>query len=111
MARSAKRLAPNSSKNSPTNTQTQKRSKMSDFPNKARFVDTTREQCQFFLPGESGMHGFVCGDATREASAFCECHHRVVFQPQRVKLRSVQDRNVRYSDLDEVEPDLTELVL
>jgi hypothetical protein len=85
--------------------------RMPDFQNKARFVNTTREQCQFFLPGESGMNGFVCGDETREGSSFCDCHHRVVFQPQRMKVRSVQDRNVRDSELDEVEPDLTELVL
>jgi hypothetical protein len=87
---------------------------MPDFKSRVRFIDASPVQCRFFSPDESGMSGFVCGDPTLKSSAFCGCHHRVVFLPLRPNgsLKSARfDRSVRDADMDDFEFDLTELVL
>ncbi|WP_316206033.1 hypothetical protein [Bradyrhizobium sp. SZCCHNR3058] len=87
---------------------------MSDFKCRARFIEARPGQCQFFLPGESGMYGLVCGDAARDNSSFCACHHGLVFVPQGPKTRinsGYFDPTVRSVEINDEESDLTELVL
>ncbi len=87
---------------------------MTEFPKRVRFVDARRGQCFFFLPGETGMEGFVCGDATPGASkSYCACHRRLVFQPLTATSRIQSgyfDLSVRAAEIDDEELDLTELV-
>ncbi|MGX9428025.1 hypothetical protein [Bradyrhizobium sp. LeoA1S1] len=80
---------------------------------KARFIDAKHGQCMFFLPGQSGMEGFVCGAPTIGEKSFCGCHHKATHQPPkrarynyRIVDRSIQIVTVGF----EREPDLTEMM-
>ncbi|WP_047308826.1 hypothetical protein [Rhodopseudomonas palustris] len=84
-----------------------------DHPHATRFIQAGLCRCKFFLHGESGMNGFVCGAPIDEGKSFCDEHHRVVFQPlpdapprYRINDYSVGERN---EDTDH-EPDLTEML-
>ncbi|WP_315740854.1 hypothetical protein [Bradyrhizobium sp. SZCCHNR1093] len=82
-------------------------------PNRVRFIDATHRQCKFFLPGESGMEGFVCGDPTGIERSFCDCHHRRCFKlisPVSRTTARYDDQSVCEVEIDEGELELTELV-
>lgn len=86
---------------------------MSEFLHRIRFVDATHRDCKFFLSGESGMFGFVCGAPCGEGKSFCECHYRHCFKTLTPVSRTIS----RYDDvmvcemqIDDSELELTELV-
>lgn len=84
---------------------------MSAYPFKTRFIDTARGQCMFFLPGQSGMYGFVCGAPTTDEKSFCDCHHKATHQPLKNGKISFFDLSASARDEDtDYEPDLTEVL-
>jgi hypothetical protein len=66
----------------------------------------------FFLPGETGMEGFVCGGPTTDNKSFCGRCRKVTRQkPKRFRLnREVRSRDANEWVLSEREPDLTEVL-
>lgn len=84
---------------------------MSAHPFKTRFIETMRGQCMFFLPGQSGMRGFVCGAATTDEKSFCDCHHKATHQPIKKGKITFFDLSAGSRDDDTGhEPDLTEVL-
>ncbi|MDX3966121.1 MAG: hypothetical protein QHD01_05915 [Bradyrhizobium sp.] len=82
---------------------------MSAFPFKTRFMETTRGQCMFFLPGESGREGFVCGAPTERS--YCDCHHKATHQPlKKGNVFFLDASSSAAPDDTDHEPDLTEVL-
>lgn len=77
-----------------------------------RFIETKTGQCMFFLPGESGPDGLVCGEPTTGGKSFCDCHRKITHQklkpfrePPGVRMRAAGEWAA-----SEREPDLTEII-
>ncbi|WP_156433897.1 hypothetical protein [Bradyrhizobium retamae] len=84
---------------------------MSAYPFATRFMLTKGCQCMYFLPGESGMAGLVCGAPTRAGKSFCDAHRRETYQPLKAGRIYFRDASVVTCDDDsDHEPDLTEIV-
>ncbi|WP_445215938.1 hypothetical protein ACKWRH_26595 [Bradyrhizobium sp. Pa8] len=83
---------------------------MSAYPSKTRFNDTKSGQCMYFLPGQSGMHGFVCGAPTEKS--YCDYHHNATHQKTKPYREGYEPRTRAAGDwlLTEREPDLTEIL-
>jgi hypothetical protein len=79
---------------------------MSAYPFKTRFIETQRGQCMFFLPGETGTEGFVCGAPTTDNKSFCGGCRKVTHQkPKPFRLnREVRSRDANEWALSEREP-------
>ncbi len=86
---------------------------MTDQPRGVRFIEAGACQCRFFLEGQSGMDGFVCGDPARDGNSYCRRHHFIVFKPVPVSQarQHFKDYSIQEVDCDaDHEPDLTEIL-
>lgn len=86
---------------------------MTMFNNRVRFIEAKHRQCKFFLPGESGMEGFVCGHPTTLDRSFCDSHHRLCFKtitPIRSSTVRFDDQSVTEIEIEDFEVELTEIV-
>lgn len=84
---------------------------MSIFPKATRFIKSSSEQCKFFLPGQSGMDGLVCGEPTTAERSYCDCHLRRVYQPGSTpKVFFIDASSQDARGFTDREPDLTEVL-
>ncbi|WP_316172885.1 hypothetical protein [Bradyrhizobium sp. SZCCHNRI2049] len=86
---------------------------MTMFTNRVRFIIAKHRQCKFFLPGESGARGFVCGELTAIDRSFCDHHHAHCFKTLTPVSRATarfDDQSVAEIDIEDAEHELTELV-
>ncbi|WP_454650758.1 hypothetical protein [Bradyrhizobium liaoningense] len=84
---------------------------MSAYSFKTCFAETKSGQCMYFLPGQSGMYGFVCGAPTANHKSYCDCHHKATHQPVKKAKISFFDLSAASIDIDtDYEPDLTEVL-
>ncbi|MGJ4951825.1 hypothetical protein [Bradyrhizobium sp. HKCCYLS20291] len=82
-------------------------------PHRVKFIDATDLHCKFFLPGEKGMFGLICGASVDVGKSFCDFHHRQCFKtitPVSRKLARYDDVMVCEMQIDDSELELTELV-
>jgi hypothetical protein len=65
----------------------------------------------YFLRGQSGMYGFVCGAPTTNDKSYCDCHHKATHLPVKKAKISFFDLSAASLDNDtDHEPDLTEVL-
>ncbi|WP_139031439.1 hypothetical protein [Bradyrhizobium sp. ORS 375] len=84
---------------------------MSYYPKAVRFIESTTEQCKFFLPGQSGMDGLVCGETTDTERSYCDCHHRRIYQPGSTpRVFFIDASSQDAPGFTDHEPDLTEVL-